>query len=134
MDLIKELGLDQDPTFQLRSDLFEDSRQAMNKLVEIRKARKMTLKDVAEKMGSDPASIFRFESGERDPHLSTIRRYATAIGARIETTVTRADDPGRKRHERNEILYSRQGVGSPPFSVDDLLRELSNKTRHGAHQ
>ncbi|VEI13119.1 Uncharacterised protein [Trueperella bialowiezensis] len=45
----------------------------------------MTLREVPEKMGTDASAVYRFETGQHDPHLSTVRRYAIAVGAEIDT-------------------------------------------------
>jgi transcriptional regulator with XRE-family HTH domain len=47
----------------------------------------MSVADVAVKMDVDPAQVSRFEGGSTNPTMSTIRRYAKAVGAvfRVET-------------------------------------------------
>ncbi|MFE4468914.1 helix-turn-helix domain-containing protein [Leifsonia sp. NPDC056824] len=50
-------------------------------LVGVRKARGMTQKDVADKLGVSQPTIADFERQDADPKLSTIRRYAHAVGA-----------------------------------------------------
>src|SRR5882724_7756954 len=44
-------------------------------------------RDVAERMGVSQPAVSDFERLGGDPHLSTIRRYALAIGATVRHTV-----------------------------------------------
>jgi len=63
-------------------------------LVEIRKSRGLTLKDVARRIQITPAAICLFERSHqyrRNPNLSTLVRYAEAIGAEIHATPTPED-------------------------------------------
>lgn len=58
-------------------------------LVSIRKSRGLTLKDVATLIQITPAAICLFEHSHRyrrNPNLSTLVRYADAIGAEIHAT------------------------------------------------
>lgn len=48
--------------------------------------------EVARRMGTSPASVWRLEHGRWDPRLSTILRYGDAIGARLRFNLT-ADAP-----------------------------------------
>lgn len=56
-------------------------------LVQARKAAGMTQRDVAEALGVRQATIAGFERHDNDPRLSTIRRYALAVGATVEHRV-----------------------------------------------
>lgn len=54
------------------------------KLVRVRLAHGLTVEAVAERMGVTAASVIgSMELPESDPHLSTVRRYAMAVGALI---------------------------------------------------
>lgn len=65
-------------------------------LVEIRKSRGPSLKDVARLIQITPAAICLFERSHRyrrNPNLSTLVRYAAAIGAEIHATpIPEAED------------------------------------------
>jgi transcriptional regulator with XRE-family HTH domain len=50
-------------------------------LVKVRKERGMTQQDVADKLGVSQPTVADFERQDADPKLSTIRRYAHAVGA-----------------------------------------------------
>lgn len=47
----------------------------------------LSQRDVAELLGVKQSTISSFERQENDPHLSTIRRYALAVGAQIDHQV-----------------------------------------------
>ena len=94
MDLFKELGYENSRDVALARALVQADHDLIAELVRIRQSKGLSQKDVAERIGSDAASISRFESGERDPHLSTIRRYAMAIGASIAHNVEDDDNCG----------------------------------------
>lgn len=61
--------------------LTESTSQLIQDLVGARKAALLSQIDVAKAMGTSQASISRFETGLTDVHLSTLRRYAKAVGA-----------------------------------------------------
>ncbi|MFP7697147.1 helix-turn-helix domain-containing protein [Trueperella sp. LYQ143] len=88
MDLIKALGYDSNPKAHLARNLTRDHHEMVKALVKIRKDNGLSLRKVAEDMGTDASAVHRFETGQTDFRLSTLRRYAIAIGANIHTTVT----------------------------------------------
>lgn len=61
-------------------------------LVRIRREKGLTQEDVAQALGRDKSTVSRFERLDSDPRLSTVRRYACAIGALIEHRVSDSDD------------------------------------------
>lgn len=56
-------------------------------LVEVRENRGLSQADVAERMGISQSAVSQFERYDSNPKLSTIRRYAHAVGARIKHSV-----------------------------------------------
>ena len=143
MDGLEELeraaGLDPDNAdYQLRQQLAEADDQLIERLVQMRKDKGLTQKVVAERMKRDVAAVSNFERLRADPHLSTIRRYAAAIGASITHGVVDVDavaddeagsDSALERMSQ-QILMSDQWkilrrptrAGSPPS--DDILRSV----------
>lgn len=72
------------------------AERLLAELVDIRKSRGYTLSDVARRIQISPAAICLFERSHRyrrNPNLSTIVRYAAAVGAEIHATPTRAPSP-----------------------------------------
>ncbi|GAA1179393.1 helix-turn-helix domain-containing protein [Corynebacterium glaucum] len=75
-------------------EAFEDAHvrsEVADRLREARKNGKLSQKDVAAAMGTTQSAISDLERGETDPQLSTMQRYARAVGARIRLVV---DAPG----------------------------------------
>lgn len=93
-DLFELLGLD--PNSPEAREALRDARQAerlIDTLVKMRRAQGMTQADVAERMGTTQSSVSKFERAGGDPYLSTIQRYARAIGAQVHLiTATRTPD------------------------------------------
>ena len=92
-DLERAAGLDPDsPDYLLRRQLAQADDELIENLVQMRKDKGLTQKVVAERMKRDVAAVSNFERLRADPHLSTIRRYAAAIGASITHQVVDVDD------------------------------------------
>ncbi|WP_370645852.1 helix-turn-helix domain-containing protein [Corynebacterium sp. ACRQP] len=82
----------EDPEF---AGAFEDAsaRSALaERLRQIRKSSGQTQRQVASVMGTTQSAISDLERGESDPQLSTVQRYARAVGAKVHFTV---DSPDR---------------------------------------
>lgn len=57
-------------------------------LVRVRLHSGLTVEQVAERMGIGPTQVVdQIERPESDPHLSTLRRYARAVGALVSIEV-----------------------------------------------
>lgn len=68
----------------------------MSALIEARRSAGLSQRDVAEILGIKQPTVARFERHDSDPHLSTVRRYALAVGAHVRHEVMpaeRAFDP-----------------------------------------
>lgn len=90
MDLDAILGIDwSDPTEQNAAQLVSADEDLLDDLARLRESQGLSQRDVAERLGVGQSAISRIESGRRDPHLSTLRRYALALGARVEHRVSR---------------------------------------------
>ena len=84
-----------DPRFQAEYDALEEEFAVFDALVEARKAAGLTQSEVAERMGTKTPAVARLESsgGKRkhSPSLSTLRRYATALGCKLEIKLIRRE-------------------------------------------
>ncbi|KZF07841.1 hypothetical protein A2J03_22615 [Rhodococcus sp. EPR-157] len=91
MDIIAalEAELAEDRYGPLREHLAVNDDHLLEQLVKMRKSKHLTQDEVAARMHRSKTAVSNFERLGSDPHLSTIRRYAAAIGGRI---VTRLDD------------------------------------------
>lgn len=84
-NLAELLGIDySDPLNRLARDLTHADHLLIADLVLIRKGAALTQADVAERMGTTPAKVAALENVDSDPRLSTLRRYALAVGATVK--------------------------------------------------
>lgn len=87
------------PAFNEREDT-----ELLKVLVEFRQMRDFTQSAVAEKMGVGQSWVSEFETGvlngTLDPRLSTVRRYAAAIGVLVghSVDISKLDNPPPKGH------------------------------------
>ncbi len=77
-----------DELIQAATSLADADMRLRRALVEARRAAGLSQDDVAKALGIKQPSIAAFERYDSDPRLSTIRRYATAVGAHIDHSVT----------------------------------------------
>ncbi|MEO5331647.1 MAG: helix-turn-helix domain-containing protein [Magnetococcus sp. YQC-5] len=77
-----------DPEFKSAYDALDDEFRLFDELLVARQNAGMTQSQVAEQMGSSIPSVARLESGggkmKHSPSLCTLRRYAEAVGCRLE--------------------------------------------------
>ena len=65
-----------------------ERRQALSEeLAERRRALGLSQTQVAARMGTSQSAVARFEAGDLDVRLSTVERYSTALGARLEWSI-----------------------------------------------
>jgi transcriptional regulator with XRE-family HTH domain len=89
-ELADLLGLDPaDPEQALALDLVKADHDMLRDLVWLRRKAHMRQEDVGAKFGVTQPTVQAFERVGNDPRLSSIRRYALAIGARITHKVER---------------------------------------------
>lgn len=82
--LERAAGLDPDSSeYRLRELLAKADDELLEQLVQIRIYKQLTQQTVADRMKRDKAAVSNFERLGTDPHLSTIRRYAAAVGATV---------------------------------------------------
>lgn len=76
-------------TIEALAELLVDADDSLlAQLVELRKSNGLTQLEVAARMGVSQPTVAAFERYDANPRLSTIRRYALAVGAEITHTVT----------------------------------------------
>ncbi len=71
----------------LANDLINQTQDLVVDLIELRKAKGLTQEDVANAIGVTRTAVTAFERYDGDPKISTIVRYAMAVGARISINV-----------------------------------------------
>lgn len=68
--------------------LARQDRQLKADLITLRQNAGLTQGDVADLLGISQQAVQKLERYDSDPKLSTLRRYANAVGALVEHTVT----------------------------------------------
>ncbi|GLH97252.1 helix-turn-helix domain-containing protein [Phytohabitans aurantiacus] len=59
-------------------------RELLAQLAEQRRAAGLSQAEVAVRMGTSQPAVARLEAGEVDVRMSTVERYAAAVGVRLE--------------------------------------------------
>jgi len=59
----------------------------IRELIQVRRDAKLTQTDIADRLGVTQPTVAAFERMDSDPKLSTIRRYAQAVGALVAHVV-----------------------------------------------
>ena len=79
------------PGFKEAYDALEDEYDALASFLAARKSAGLTQEEVARRMGTTKSAVSRLESSLGDnrhsPSVATLRRYAKAIGGRLEVRV-----------------------------------------------
>lgn len=105
-DLDAVLGLDTEDDYgKLRARLADADDKLLEDLVIMRKCKRMSQSDVAALMQRSKTAVSNFERLGSDPHLSTIRRYAAAVGALVTHTVEDYDSWRHLGHPPLEIRH-----------------------------
>ena len=65
-------------------EMAERRRTVSAQLTTLRRELGLSQTEVASRMGTSQSAVARFESGDLDVRLSTVERYTTALGARLE--------------------------------------------------
>lgn len=84
--LIDELATE-DPEIVPRVAAALERRVLARELAEQRRAAGMTQSELAKRMGTSQGQVTRFESGA-DTRMSTVARYAAAVGMKVEWTLS----------------------------------------------
>lgn len=78
----------QSRTQRRATELAKADYRLLAALVKVRKERGLSQQDVADILGITQPTVAVFERSDADPKLSTIRRYAHAIGAMVTHRVS----------------------------------------------
>lgn len=89
-----------DPEVRARVDAALERRVLARELAARRREAGLTQVELARRMGTSQAQVTRFESGA-DTRMSTVGRYAAALGVKLGWTITAAHPTktGRKHHQ-----------------------------------
>jgi transcriptional regulator with XRE-family HTH domain len=118
---------DENDVLEARADaLVEDHVSLLEDLVKLRKKHNLSQKDVAERMGVKQPTVSAFERYNANPRLSSIRRYAMAVDAMVQTQVT--DDCAASPEKFDAVLKSAGVVwGTPGITVGGAAWIFSNE-------
>ena len=72
-----------DPAFKASYDALEEEFALIRELIGARAKAKLSQAQVAKRMGTSQSAVARLESG-RTPSLTSLRRYAKAVGRKVE--------------------------------------------------
>jgi transcriptional regulator with XRE-family HTH domain len=91
MTTLSELLSSTSPTQRRATALADADYRLLGDLIQLRKERDLTQQQVADALGISQPAVAAFERHDADPKLSTIRRYAHAIGALVTHAVSGDD-------------------------------------------
>jgi DNA-binding XRE family transcriptional regulator len=83
----KELLADED--FRREYAALDEEFSMAAQLIEARAMANLTQEQVARRMGTTQSVVARLESGHPLPSLRTLKRYASAIGSKVEIRLVR---------------------------------------------
>lgn len=87
----------------IASELVNQTQDMLDDLLELRKRKGMTQQDIADTIGVTRTAVTAFERYDADPKLSTLIRYAMAVGARLNISVEDGDAWAKVERERKYI-------------------------------
>ncbi|MGY1785630.1 helix-turn-helix domain-containing protein [Geodermatophilus sp. SYSU D00698] len=74
------------------ADRGERRRGLIEELVRLRRESELSQTQVAARMGTSQSAVARLESGELDARLSTLERYAAALGRTVDWQVRTSEE------------------------------------------
>jgi DNA-binding XRE family transcriptional regulator len=80
-ELKKELL--KDPEARREYELLQPEFEIMKQIIEARIHKKITQKELARRMGTGQSAISRLESGEYNPSLKFLKKFAESLGTRL---------------------------------------------------
>jgi transcriptional regulator with XRE-family HTH domain len=81
-----------DPVFPGFDDMARRRRELSEQLVARRQALGLSQTEVAARMRTSQSAVARLESGDADVRLSTLERYAAALGQRLDVRLEQEGD------------------------------------------
>ena len=73
-------------------DLSGPRRALIEELVQARRDSALSQTEIAARMGTSQSAVARLESGELDARLSTLERYAAALGRTVDWQVRPSEE------------------------------------------
>jgi DNA-binding XRE family transcriptional regulator len=91
-ELIAEFSAE-DPAFPVALAAAEERLAIMTRLKAARKAAGLSRAAVAARMGTSESAVARMEGGALDARISTVARFAAAVGVRLQVAAAPARPP-----------------------------------------
>jgi transcriptional regulator with XRE-family HTH domain len=85
------------PDVKAEYQRLEDEFAFLDEFLNARFAAGLTQADLAERIGTTQSAVARLEagSGKHSPSLATLRKYAHALGCRVELRLVKEPAPGK---------------------------------------
>ncbi len=80
-----------DSEFREAYDALKPELHLARRLIAARSRAGLSQTEVARRMGTTQSTVARLESGQRLPAMSSLQRYANAIGHRLEVRLVQAE-------------------------------------------
>jgi len=80
-----------DSEFREAYDALKPEFHLARRLIAARNRSGLSQAEVARRMGTTQSAVARLESGQRLPAMSSLQRYANAIGNRLEVRLVQAE-------------------------------------------
>lgn len=93
-----------------------------SKLKTLRKGRKLTQQELADKLGITRATVSNYEVGRRSPHLSELQRFAEFYGVDLSYFGIATKDEIFDLLSRAKEVFENDSI--PKEKKDDLYKEL----------
>jgi transcriptional regulator with XRE-family HTH domain len=103
----------------------ERMAEISEKLRSLRKSKKMTLKDVADRAGCTGAYISQLEKGRANPSIATLKRIASVFNVKITDFFIEDDNEDEVVFRKNERVATGFDVGQAV--IESLVRSSENK-------
>ncbi|OZG49805.1 helix-turn-helix domain-containing protein [Bombiscardovia coagulans] len=104
---------------ELAYDLYKAENDVLNKLVTMRKQRKMSQQDLADEMGVSQSYISKIENGQIKL-TSLLTEYALEVGARIEYEVEDAEQKSEGKRYYSQYSIERNGTALRSWSDNSM--------------
>ena len=115
-----------------------ERRRLVADLTAQRRSAGLSQTEVAARMGTSQSAVARLETGDADVRVSTLERYAAAIGSQVAwqarpgRTQPGEDHPGLERAGQGHLARAQSDVmqpGSPQAGQGHLARAQSDQTQ-----
>lgn len=93
-----------------------------SKLKTLRKGRRLTQQELADKLGVTRATISNYEVGRRSPHITELKRFADFYGVGLDFFGLTSTDEVFDLLSRAKDVFESESI--PKDKKDDVYREL----------